>query len=264
MNLYWLYDLPNWLFGLIVIAFFVSLSVIGLCTTRKWVRRLHRVDHSHNDIVGYFLAAITVFYGITLGLVAIGTWNTYSAVQDKVDAEAQTVAALYRDAGSYGEPWTSELRQDLRDYVRSVIDIDWPLMRKGIVPQGWGDYLERFQQHVISFDPKTFAEEVNQYEVFKQYDLLDAVNTGIPAAIWQLVIIGAFISIIVALFFDAASFAMHFWMTVLLSGFLGLMVFLVGTLDNPFRGKVSVSPEPLELVYQTMTANGGKDKTEAH
>ncbi len=81
MNLYWLYDLSNFLFGILIIGFFVAVGVVGLYLTRRWVRRLHLVEHSHNDIVGFYLAAITVFYGITLGLVAVGTWETYSDVQ---------------------------------------------------------------------------------------------------------------------------------------------------------------------------------------
>ena len=31
---------------------------------------------------------------------------------------------------------------------------------------------------------------------------------------------------------------------------LGLQIYLIAVLDNPYRGKVSVTPEPLELVYQ--------------
>lgn len=56
--------------------------------TRSWIRKLHRIDHSHNDIVGFYLADITVFYGITLGLVAVGTWETYSDVQNRIEHEA--------------------------------------------------------------------------------------------------------------------------------------------------------------------------------
>jgi hypothetical protein len=46
----------------------------------------------------------------------------------------------------------------------------------------------------------------------------------------------------------------HFWMTVLFSILLGLLIFLIGVLDNPYRGRISVTPEPLERVYeQVMT-----------
>jgi hypothetical protein len=39
-------------------------------------------------------------------------------------------------------------------------------------------------------------------------------------------------------------------MTILFSGLLGLMIYLVAALDNPYRGKVSVTPAPLEQIYQ--------------
>ena len=93
MDLHWLYDLPNWLFGATIIGVFTAIGLAGLFLTRRLVRRLHRIDHSHNDIVGFYLAAITVFYGITLGLVAVGTWETYSDVQNKVDHEAVALGA---------------------------------------------------------------------------------------------------------------------------------------------------------------------------
>jgi hypothetical protein len=39
-------------------------------------------------------------------------------------------------------------------------------------------------------------------------------------------------------------------MTVLFSCLLGLLIFLIAVLDNPYRGRLSVTPEALERVYQ--------------
>ena len=36
------------------------------------------------------------------------------------------------------------------------------------------------------------------------------------------------------------------------------IIFLIAVLDNPYRGKVSVTPEPLERVYQQIMVPGGK------
>ena len=72
MNVYWLYDLPTWLFGLLSVAVTVAVGLVGFYATRKWVRRVHGAEHSHNEIVGFYLGAVCLFYGITLGLVAVG------------------------------------------------------------------------------------------------------------------------------------------------------------------------------------------------
>ena len=45
---------------------------------------------------------------------------------------------------------------------------------------------------------------------------------------------------------------MHFWMTVIFSSILGLMIFLLGALDCPFRGELSIGPEAFEAVYEQL------------
>ena len=89
------------------------------------IRRVH-LQHSYNDIVGFYLAGITVLYGVTLGLLAIGAWTTYTETEAKVAREAAAVASLYRTVGSMEEPMRSVLQQDIREYTRSVIEIGWP------------------------------------------------------------------------------------------------------------------------------------------
>lgn len=259
MNLYWVYDLPNFVFGLLVVAAFVAFGLAGLLVTRRWVHRLH-VDHSHNDIVGYYLAAVTVFYGITLGLLAIGTWTTYSDVETKVDQEATDVGALYRDIDSYPEPTRTTLQNDLREYTRQVIDVGWPQQQRGIVPTGASAILSKFQRHLLEFEPTTKSQEIVHAEAYRQFnDLvqsrrgrLDSVTKGLPGPLWTLVMVGALLSIALTWFFDMQSLAIHLWMTSLISALLGLMIFLVAAMDNPFRGKISVGPEPLERVYDQL------------
>jgi hypothetical protein len=46
---------------------------------------------SYNDIVGYYFGAITLLYGITLGLLMVGDWTTLTETQQKVDREASTL-----------------------------------------------------------------------------------------------------------------------------------------------------------------------------
>ena len=45
---------------------------------------------------------------------------------------------------------------------------------------------------------------------------------------------------------------MHRLMTILTSVLLGLMIFLLAAMDHPFRGQISVGPEPFEMVYQQL------------
>jgi hypothetical protein len=256
-----IYELPNWVIGLASLVFFDGLGVAGLYATRGWVSRRHGVRHSHNDIVSYFLAAVVVVYGITLGLLAVSAWTNYSQVEDRVDHEAEIVSSLYRDLGPYPEPVRSALRDDLRQYTRDAIDVAWPLQKRGIVPSKTAQSLDSFQAEISAFQPATPAQEIIQAEVFRQFNTLvearrarlNSVHSHMPHVLWVLVICGTLITLAVTFFFDTPSFSMHLCLTVLLATLLSLMIFLIGALDAPFRGRSGVSSAPLEMVYKEMS-----------
>jgi Protein of unknown function (DUF4239) len=263
MNINWLYDLPSSLFALLTIGATVAIGLAGFYATRKWVRRVHGDEHSHNDIVGFFLGTIGLFYGITLGLVAVGTWQNYSDLDAKVDQEAATVAALYRDVSNFAEPTRSELQTDLREFTRQVIDAEWPLQRKGIIPQNTADVMNNIQLHLATFEPATEGQKTLHAEAYREFSRLielrrmrlKSATSGLPAPLWTVLLTGCFLNIAVTWFFHMKSQSMHFWMTVMFSCLLGIMIYLMADLDKPFRGQISISPEAFELVYaQTMKA----------
>jgi hypothetical protein len=257
MNFYWVYELPNWLFGVLTVTVTVAISLGGLCLTRKWVGRVHGDRHSHNEVVGFYLSAVCVFYGITLGLIAVATWQAHTDVETKVGEEAAAVGALFRDVTSFPEPNRAEMQADLRRYARQVIDVAWPLQRRGIVPEEEGVTLGILQSHLTNFDPVTEGQKAIYAEAFHKFNQvaelrgrrLQSVREGLPGPLWTVVFAGAFLSIALTWFFDMRSQRMHFWMTIILAALLGLLIYQLAALDNPFRGEISVTPEPFEIMY---------------
>jgi hypothetical protein len=259
MTMYWVYELPTWLFGTLTTAVFVAFGLAGLYLTRGWVRRLDsREHHAYNHIVGFYIAGVTVLYAVCVGLLAIGAWATFDEVQAKVDHEATVLGALYRDISQYPEPERTLLQQDLRNYTRQVIDVGWPMQQRGIVPNNNNPVLNDFQEHFMSLEPQGERQKIVAAEVYRGFNelvasrraRLNSVSSEMPGPLWTLVIVGALICIAVTWFLHPESFTMHFWMTILFSSLLGLLIFLIAVLDNPYRGEMSVTPEPLELLYQ--------------
>ena len=85
---------------------------------------------------------------------------------------------------------------------------------------------------------------------------LESVREGLPGPLWTIVLAGAFLNIAMTWFFDMRSHSMHFWMTVMLSALLGLLIYLLAALDNPFRGEISVGPRPFEVLYSRLMVAG--------
>jgi hypothetical protein len=258
--LYFVYDLPNAVFALIVVGAFVLYSLVGLVITRPFAAKHFAEFDDSNEMIGQFLSTMGVFFGITLGLISVGVWDTFNDVEGKVGREASSVAALYRDVKFYPEPVGSQLRAELKEYTRYVIEEAWPQQQQGAVPMGGTERISTFQKTLYEFSPVTDGQKILHAEAMSQFneliqarrERLRSVKQGLPAAVWWVVVLGALLSIAVTWLFQMKRFALHITLTVALSSLLGLLVFLMAAMDNPYRGSYSVGPDAFKLVYESL------------
>jgi hypothetical protein len=254
----WLYEISPLLAAVLIVGFIETVSLIGLLLIRRLL-----VPHLHysegvNDAVSGTVQAIGVFYGITVGLIAVGVWNTNSNASDLVSREATAIAALYRDVGGYPEPLRNELRSRLREYTVFVIQQAWPAQKRGEGQKidGGTKILDDFQYKLYGFQPSTAGQIALHNETLGAYNKLieyrrlriDAVSSGLSAVMWAVIWAGAIISIGVAYFFNIEDSKVHVILVGLMAGFLGLVLFMIIINDKPFYGYVSISPDPYKLV----------------
>lgn len=253
------YDWPNWLFGLVCVACSIIVGIGGVFASRP-LRRVLDADGRHNDIVNYFLSTCGVFYGLTLGLIAIGSWTSFSSVESKVSAEASSLAALYRDVSSYPEPVRTTLQADLKEYTRYLIEEAWPLQRAGVVPAGGTERITTFQEHLYRLEPTTKGQEALHGETLRQFDVLvearrqrlSAVTTGLPAVLWSIVYAGGVLSISLTWLFHVDNLRLHVALVGIYSALVGLLIFMTAAMDHPFRGEYNIGPEAFTLIYNQL------------
>ena len=94
MNFYWIYDLENWQFFIICISFFVFFCLSGTLIFNKYLDRILKLKKQYNSIIAIFLGLSGVIYGITLGLIAVATFENYNKVESIVFEESSALAAL--------------------------------------------------------------------------------------------------------------------------------------------------------------------------
>ena len=83
---------------------------------------------------------------------------------------------------------------------------------------------------------------------------LDAVGTKLPAVMWTVIVVGAFIGLSATFFFQVEDARLHALLVTMLATFLGVVVFMILALDRPFRGDLGIGPEPYRLIQdQLMT-----------
>jgi Protein of unknown function (DUF4239) len=260
LNFYWIYNIPNWSLCLLIVGFLSVFSTLGIITTRKLARRLMARPHGQNEAVGIYVSAIGVFYGITLGLITVGASTTFNDISSQVDREATSIAAFYRKVSNYPEPIKSTLQSQTKEYTSYIIDKAWPLQRQGIIPAGTIGRVLAMEKNLDTFEPTTPAQAALHDITLKSFDemtklgrmRLQSVQTGLPGALWSIVILGALLNIFLTWLLVLDSDKPHVWLGIVFNATIGILIFLTAAMDNPFRGEFSVSADSIQMVFDQL------------
>jgi hypothetical protein len=242
------------------VGLFVAFALIGQVVVRRFLPRWFG-DKDYNDLVGQFLSASGVFFGITLGLLSVGAWENFSAVDSAVAQEATDIGVCYRVLDNFPEPHRTVLTDQLRTYTRREIDIAWPKQRQGITPGPVGnEMLDQLHRYLTHIEPVTEAQKALQSEALHTFSnmvasrrtRLASVTMRLPPIVWFVVIIGSVINLSLMWLFVVENKRLHDLLTAMLAALLGLLVFLLAVMDFPFRGDYSVGPDAFELVHDQL------------
>jgi hypothetical protein len=258
MNLLWLYQIPTFWLGILIVGLFVAASVLGLRLTRPMARRLRG---EQNDFANYFFATVAVFYAVLVGLIAVAVWGNYTGIAGIISNEAVSASDVYRDIESYPPPLRDEVRGNLRAYVAFVIRQEWPAQGHGNPPPKGGDVLlQRVARGLTTFEPSTPGQQIVHVQTLRDLDdlfsnrrlRLEAIDSHLPGLMWLVVLVGAAVLIFMTYFFRAESDGLHHLLTAGLSILIGLVIFLILALDRPLVGYVSIDPSSFADALTTM------------
>jgi Protein of unknown function (DUF4239) len=255
-----LFDLPLAITGPGIVGTLYLFAVAGLVVVRRRVLPRLRIQVADSEFAGAMLQSVMVFYGLAVALIAVSVWQTYSDVSKIISGEASSLNGLYRDVSSYPEPIRLELQNELREYTHQVIHQAWPLQRRGQIPTAGVEHMTRFQAVLDKFEPATEGQKLLHGETLRAYNQmiqarrlrLDAVNTGLPAVMWAVIVAGAFIGLSASFFFKVEDARLHGIQVLFLATFIGLVIAMIFALDRPFRGDLGLRPDPYQLIYDQL------------
>jgi hypothetical protein len=260
----WLHDLPRWLSGVMMLAFFVGVAMGGLVSTRGWMRQRGVHALIDNNVVGWIFSAMLAIYAITIGLTAVASWTNSGAAANVVSLEASQIAAAYWDLEGYPEPRRADLQRRLRSYVEHIVESAWPAHRRGDDAHGGTIKLDEFQRALYAFEPTTDGQRIIHAEALDSFNglvesrrqRLQAVNQALPGTLWGVVLVGAALAIGASWVFRLESIRVHAIMTGFLAAMIGLLVFFIAVTDRPFRGANGITPDAYRLVLRDMAVAG--------
>lgn len=219
-----------------------------------------------HEVGGHYLAMVGTFYAVLLGLIVIDAMTRFQQAEKIVAAEASSLTKIYIGAESFPEN-KSKLEKLIEDYVKEIIEVEFPLMEKEEISSKASDLAFSMFQTVRSIEPVTENQKAvypNLLTLFSEFldsrrDRTRSNNFGEPAVEWIILIIGAIITIIYTFFFTMESDGIHLIMRGMATLIILMSLYLILLFGSPFSGDLKVSAEP----FKTMLKVGSyyKNKT---
>jgi hypothetical protein len=246
----------------------MTFSVLIMMLVRKKVH--HKIMEKHNDVAGFIYAVIGVIYAVLLAFVVVAVWEIYRDAQAKVEVEVKYMADLFRDVATLSPEMQKKVQGEIVNYANIVTDHEWKLMADG----GHSDEalvsIHRIFNYYKDFRPQNVYEEIWYAEqVSKLNDFSDARNMrivssteSIPSFMWIVLVMGAMITIGFSFLFGTENSKAQALMISALSGIIMLVLLLILAMNHPFKGSVSVSPEPFVEQMEHFKIHFKDDKAE--
>jgi hypothetical protein len=235
---------------------FLSLTYVLML----WIHRAISVEvrRQHNDVIGFIIAVVAVFYGLIIASVLIMAINRFDHAEQVVETEANLVADVVRNARSVSPQVDKPVRQQAAAYLENVITKEWPAQVQGGRTVLRLPALTDLAQAISTYQPRNEREAAFYLQLIESLNkLYDArrervflADERISGEVWGVTLAGAVLTICLTLLFGVRNRWMHFMLASFLAVSLALIFALVMIFDRPFQGNMAASDEPYRLIRQ--------------
>jgi hypothetical protein len=271
--------LPPWKAAILVVVLPTAIAMFGPVLTRR-IFRIERLI-VNNEIAGFKFAVVGVIYGLLLTFAVISTWDKFSEAQVSVIEEAAAATAIYQLTNGQEQDKVA-VRAALSKYIQLAIEKDWPAMEVAQQNEEVSVALDKLYADVIGLIQKlpmaptrTKVRASRQkgatiparnrdmaqaltIELIKQLDTITKsrrtrvhLSAGIvPNMLWDVLIVGAGLTIIFTCFFGAENLAAQVSMVGILAAMIFMSILMIVSFDLPFTGPVRIGPEALKDVLK--------------
>ena len=251
-----LYDYPNWIMGIMIVGTCLTLALAGYFVFRK----IFHWEFSDTQIAASMglVGIIATIVSLLLAFSAVSVWDAFNDADSSVTNEANDGSMLARDLASYGGPEAMKTRASLKEYLRIVVEEEWPLMQKGGVSANAWKQLDVIFKDADKIEPKTMREQVILQEIWQRINELtknrrDRIHNSqaeVPQTLWTVVLLGTALTFLFTFVLPVTRF--HVTLIAGLALAMGLVFFFIVAMDHPFAGKESISHDAFDSTMYNM------------
>ena len=239
--------------GVIFIGASMLLSIAGLLVVRRYVN----IDclKRHHEVAGYFFLMIGTLYAVLIAFAIYVVWSASKDAGTNLEHEASEVADLSRLSLAMPDPVGGKITAALMEYLNAVVEDEFPGMQQGRDSQRTWTAVQNLWDVYATIQPETprsqayFAESLKHLTELSDYrrSRLLASHGTVPATLWYLLLSGGVLLVIFTYLVGHESVWSQAAMTAALAGVLAFSLFIISSLDSPYSGVASVTPQSFRL-----------------
>jgi len=238
--------------GTIFLAVFSSVALL-VAVRRRVPLQVLREQH---DVAGVSFAVIGGFYGVLLAFVLVASWERFERARADTEAEANAAGDLFRQASALPQPVRDKLRGEVIDYIRSVIDDEWPAMQRGEFSPRTQELGLRVWSTIVAIQTETpkqvalfqvMLQKLDEFGEQRRYRRL-YMMTSLPPVIWYFLISFGIVTVSFTYFFGMPRLLPQAIITVVLATTIVCTLFIIYEMQTPFSGMVVVPDRDYRVI----------------
>lgn len=223
-------------------------------------------DEKARGLARLLFRAVGILLGLILSITFANLRAEYVKIQASVELEAKEITELASDFKRFGSDAAAELRAELLEYVEVVINDEWPRLAKGShSPKAQKLFLE-VEDGILNLNPESQYQQDMKERLLKDIDEISdhrsaRIFSGNVSLTWFIVVvlIGFFISCFLLCVHPVRLSTLVFISCY--STFIGIVLYSIVTLNQPYHGLTHVSVKPFRMVYRTLMSESGQDQS---
>ncbi|MFC0629350.1 bestrophin-like domain [Kribbella deserti] len=229
----------------------VMIATAGLAVVSRKVRHKENRE-ANNELAGQVFTIVGGVNVVIAAFVLISLFDAMDQARDNSYEEANALVGVKWASAALPEPARGKVDELTRSYAIEVKDREWAALREGrpVDTDGW-DMLGEIQRTIDTAVTKNDRQEAGRSEaasrVWTVYQArqqrLNAASDGVSAVVWFAIMVGSVMSIALMFMFGGPKVFSYAIIVSMLAGSIGLLLFAIYQLQNPFSGGASVGPE---------------------
>jgi hypothetical protein len=260
--------MSDWLYsqsesGIFIVGLLGSVGLMYLMSFA--VRRLANVNETSDHEKEFLIAiqsGLVALSAIVLSFSLVLVITNFERVDANVASEASRINDVDRLLHQYGDPALKSIRVQLKNYTQSILSDEWPKLKTKEEGAETANLFLPISDAIGKINPLTMREAAIYAEILKKLNevmelresRIESSHIGLHRIYW----IVNFAILAGVLFMSAVALLLNRWLTAIgitleLAALVGLMT-IVFLCDQPFKGSVSVKPDPFSDVLKIIEA----------